>query len=190
MIFAFRAHVSLAVCLLLVVVYATVPGPLAAQAESEAASEPAAASEPCEGPEFRDFDYWLGTWAVYNVDGDRIGTNTISAASEGCAVLERWRPVQGPEGTSVNFYDPNRNHWEQLWVGGGGLILRLAGSAEDGVMVLTGIEPRQTPRGDVLDRISWIPEGENVRQVWEISTNSGETWQTAFQGIYRPGDSP
>lgn len=161
--------------LLLGVVQTGVPGPLLAQA-----------SGACDGPRFRDFDYWKGTWAVENVEGERIGTNTISSVSDGCALLEQWESVDGSTGTSINHYDPVRGRWEQRWVGGSGLILRLAGQLEGDVMVLTSAETRDTPRGPALDRISWIPEGETVRQLWEISVDDGESWQTAFEGIYRP----
>ncbi len=143
------------------------------------------ASGPCaEGP-FRAFDYWLGTWAVYHPEGERIGTNTISIVSEGCALLERWESAEGPAGMSLNHYDPARERWEQLWIGGGGLILRLAGGIEDGVMVLTATEARETDRGTVVDRISWIREDGAVRQLWEVSSDGGESWRTAFEGIYR-----
>jgi uncharacterized protein (TIGR02246 family) len=187
---AIQKAASLFPAFLLGVVQVGTPGPLLAQADQGNAASPTAASAACDSPRFRDFDYWVGTWAVYNLEGTRIGTNTTSSASEGCAILEQWQPVQGPAGVSVNHYDPVGERWEQRWVGGGGLILRLAGEAEDGVMVLAGTEPRETPRGAVLDRISWIPEGETVRQLWEISVDGGESWQTAFVGIYRPAGPP
>lgn len=163
--------------LLLGITQAGAPAPLLAQG-----------SAACDGPRFRDFDYWTGTWAVENVEGDRVGSNTISAVSGGCALFEQWDSVEGTTGMSINHYDPARERWEQLWVGSGGLILRLAGQLEDGVMVLTSTESRDTPRGSVVDRISWVPEVGTVRQLWEISLDDGESWQTVFEGIYRPAE--
>lgn len=145
-------------------------------------------SEACDGARFRDFDYWIGTWKVYNHEDTWIGTNTIAPAAEACVLVEQWQPrMGGPTGMSLNHFDRGRDRWEQLWVGGGGLVLRLAGGLdEEGVMELTATEPRQTPRGEILDRIRWIPRPDgSVVQHWEVSTDGGTEWNTTFQGIYR-----
>lgn len=36
-----------------------------------------------------------------------------------------------------------------------------------------------------IDRIKWIPQKDSsVLQIWEISTDKGETWQEIFWGRY------
>ena len=49
----------------------------------------------------------------------------------------------------------------------------------DGAMVLEGID------ADARHRITWIRDGDDVRQLWETSRDDGETWETAFDGRYR-----
>jgi hypothetical protein len=50
-------------------------------------------------------------------------------------------------------------------------------------MVLAG--ERQTPNGKVTDRIVWTPlEDGRVRQVWDMSSDGGRSWQLLFDGLY------
>lgn len=142
---------------------------------------------PCQGPEFRQFDFWAGSWDVYGARQlDRLaGRNTIQQASDGCALLESWSGARGMNGKSLNYYDPATGSWHQLWVGGDGVILHLEGGLEDGSMVLHG-DDRQTPQGTIRDRITWTPNDDGtVRQHWEVSSDGGATWQTVFDGTYR-----
>jgi hypothetical protein len=64
-------------------------------------------------------------------------------------------------------------------------VLRIAGGIENGAMRLNGTE-RTTSRGTYRDRITWTPQADGaVEQKWEISTDKGSTWTTAFVGLYR-----
>lgn len=149
----------------------------------------AAAQQPgpppaCQDPIHRAFDYWAGEWLVRNTDGDEIGRNRITVISGGCGLLEEWTSGTGSTGKSLNFHDPARDAWRQVWVGQGGQVLDLAGGPVDGVMTLEGVSPG--PDGPLNNRIRWIPrEGGAVEQLWEQSSD-GETWQTVFRGIYEP----
>jgi hypothetical protein len=156
---------------------AQVPGEVADTAQT---------AERCRGPEHRQFDFWLGTWEVRSGDGTLQGHNEIGSVAGGCGLLERWRGAGGGRGVSVNAYDTSLGRWTQRWVGDGA-TLWLEGGIEDGRMVLRGTAPRGTPRGDVLDRITWEPLTDGrVRQLWEISTDGGGSWQTLFEGFYAP----
>jgi hypothetical protein len=141
----------------------------------------------CESPEYRQFDFWLGHWEVSNPAGDVVGTNTITAVSDGCGLHERWESAGGGVGESLNAYDRRTGSWHQTWVGGRGLVLRLEGGLQDGSMVLEG----ELMEGDgILQRITWTPSsGGSVRQHWETSEDGGTTWTTAFDGTYRKVDS-
>jgi hypothetical protein len=139
----------------------------------------------CTGAEHKHFDFWVGEWNVFNPQGQQIGTNRISRISGGCALLEEWETPNGPGGKSMNFFDAADSKWHQVWVGGDGTVLRIAGSFTDGAMRLTG-EDRKTPRGAVRDRITWTPQADGaVEQRWDISTDAGATWRTSFVGTYR-----
>jgi hypothetical protein len=159
----------------------------AASAQTTPSPAPAAPSAPppaCTAPEHRQFDFWLGSWTVRSPDGKITGTSEISRAARDCAILEQWKDARGLPGTSINYYDPETKHWHQLWVGGGGTILKLEGEFKNGAMVLEGEsdDPRQAK--PVKNRITWtpMPKGK-VKQQWQNSED-GEAWTTVFVGIY------
>lgn len=140
-------------------------------------------SEACSGPEFRQFDYWIGEWTVRNTDGDIIGHSKISRISGGCAILEEWTSAGGSDGKSINFYDPGIKKWRQTWVGGSGMILDLAGNPEGGNMTL--YDEKETPEGTVRHRIRWtLLDDGRVEQRWDTSADDGENWEQAFLGLY------
>ncbi len=160
----------------------------AAAQEAGATSEPSVA-ERCRPATYHQFDFWLGEWEVRNEAGEVIGHNSIRSVSDGCALLESWHGAGGGTGMSLNTWDPDRGAWTQRWVGGGS-SLWMTGGMKDGSMELTGTGPRRTPQGDVLDRLTWtpLPDGR-VRQVWEVSSDGGQTWKPAFVGLYSRGSS-
>lgn len=143
----------------------------------------------CEDPALHEFDFWIGTWTVTNPDGDTVGVNRISATAGGCGVLEEWEGAGGNVGTSLTAYDPGRDEWFQHWVGSGGAVLKLTGDFDEtGRLVLTGLPrtvERQGEEIELVDRISWsrLDDG-GVLQVWEISSDGGESWSPSFAGSY------
>jgi hypothetical protein len=138
----------------------------------------------CETPEFAQFDFWLGEWDVYGPKGNRAGGNSISRAHSGCVVLERWTGTAGFTGSSFNIYTPTTKKWHQIWVDSSGTLLQLEGEFANGAMQMQG--SGLTAKGPMLNRITWTPRPDGtIRQVWEISTDSGKTWQVSFDGTYR-----
>jgi hypothetical protein len=140
----------------------------------------------CTSSEHRQFDFWLGDWNVYNQQGSQVGTNSITLEQGDCVLHEHWVDTQGGTGESFNMYDARRGAWHQTWVASNGNLLLLDGGLEDGRMVLLGERRAQNGTGIVLNRISWIPQPDgSVHQVWDMSADDGENWQSAFFGIYR-----
>lgn len=136
----------------------------------------------CTEAEFRQFDFWIGSWEV-TAQGRVVGHNEIAPFAGGCALLENWTAADGSGGKSINAWRRTEKRWTQHWVSAG-TILDLSGGLVDGRMVLTG-PVRETPNGPVLDRITWTPVApDEVRQVWEISTDNGATWRASFDGTY------
>ncbi|MDX1661593.1 MAG: hypothetical protein R3326_07365 [Gemmatimonadota bacterium] len=168
-----RVAVLLLACLAL----AVTPG--RAQEEDDASEPPRGVD--CSSPDHRAFDFWLGEWDVYDPKGEKVGENTITVIEDGCALRERWVSSAGNTGRSLNYYDASTGKWYQTWVASSGRPLRLVGGREGDAMVM-GME---TPA--IHHRITWTPnEDGSVRQHWEISRDGGESWETGFDGEYRP----
>lgn len=164
-------------CLILAMVL-LLAGP--ASTQDQVASPPS----PCAQPEASQFDFWLGVWDV-EAKGKVVGRNVIEKIHGGCTLLEKYHATGGAfEGKSFNYFDPGDASWHQVWVDNGGTRLHLTGGFADGKMMMSG--DRVTPKGKVTDRISWTdhPDG-TVRQLWELSTDAGATWQVLFDGLYR-----
>jgi hypothetical protein len=148
------------------------------------------ASAPCSAPEYRQFDFWIGTWEVRGPDGKVAGA--LPLLLNRTAVLDAGDPVDagGLTGRSINAYRPWTKTWHQTWVGGDGLVLLLEGGFEGGRMVLAGTSPTPDgpnvrPGATTQNRITWSPlGGGKVRQLWEQSTDGGKTWSVAFEGTY------
>jgi len=152
-----------------------------------AAGQAASSSTACSAPEYRNFDFWVGTWEVRGADGELAGTNRIERILGGCALQENWTGRRGMVGTSLNAYDAMDGKWHQTWVDSNGLRLDLAGEYASGRLTLQGEGPSlREPRRRVLHRITWsrLPEDGRVRQLWETSRDQGLTWEVVFDGAY------
>jgi hypothetical protein len=138
----------------------------------------------CQGPEFSQFDFWVGEWDVFGPKGNPAGRNSITRTHGGCVILENWTSAGGSTGSSFNIYTPATKKWHQIWVDSAGTLLQLEGELRNGSMTLEG--EGLTPKGRMLNRITWTPRSDGtVRQFWEISTDNGKTWQASFDGTYR-----
>ena len=124
----------------------------------------------CENnPGFDDFDFWVGEWNVYSNDENRIfaGTNSITKHYNNCLVKEQWESPNGG-GFSVNFYNPVRGQWRQVWVSNGYSIDYAGGLDEDGAMVMKGEIDGYQSNSSTPFRGKWtVEENEDVIQRFE-----------------------
>ena len=143
-----------------------------------------AAAGPCDTPDHRAFDFWVGKWNVYGKNGQLVGTNNITLDYNSCVVHEHYTTPRGYSGESFNTYDPGRKTWHQSWVDSTGTLLLLEGGIQDGKMLLEG--SGVTKAGKPIEhRITWTPNPDgSVRQFWQSAGEDGE-WKTAFDGTYR-----
>ena len=146
---------------------------------------------PCAGPEYRQFDFWLGEWDVFNPAGQKIGTSSITSTNDGCVVFENWRDARGGTGNSFNYYETTTKRWHQFWVNSNGNAAPLSAAADGTPMpmsggLVNGAMVLQSPAGvKPLNRWSWSKvEGGKVRQHAEQSDDDGATWRTTFDGMY------
>ncbi|MGH8496410.1 MAG: tetratricopeptide repeat protein [Gammaproteobacteria bacterium] len=142
---------------------------------------------PCEyDPKHREFDFWIGEWAVADANGTPQGHNSITKDQNGCVLIERWTSAGGGGGgMSMNFYDPGKQQWVQQWVSANGGFINIAGGMEDGSMVLVGTinGPGQTT--DQPFRGTWtLLDDGRMRQFFEQSSDGGKTWAPWFEGFY------
>jgi hypothetical protein len=137
-----------------------------------------------------EFDFWIGEWDVFGPEGGQVGRSSITSMFANPAASgmlhEHWHGNGGVEGRSLNAYDGARGCWHQTWMDSTGDMLLLEGGLVDGAMVLEGRAPNgKDPTVVDRQRITWTHEDDEVRQVWESSSDDGATWTLAFDGAYR-----
>ncbi|HEX9660133.1 MAG TPA: hypothetical protein VGA18_07520 [Rhodothermales bacterium] len=129
------------------------------------------------------FDFWIGDWEV-TAGGKLAGHNVIEPILDGCVIQENWTGAGGSAGSSLNFYNPQTDGWEQFWVWRRGTTIHTKGGYSDGKMVLEG-ETTDEQGQTRLNRITWYDNDDGtVRQHWQMSSDGGETWTDAFDGLY------
>jgi hypothetical protein len=116
--------------------------------------------------------------------GQKAGRNLVTEDLKGCVIVEQWTAKGGGRGSSLNFYDRTTREWHQAWIDEQGGALLLKGGLREGRMVLAS-EARPDARGvPTVQRITWTPDRDGLRQHWESSTDGGKTWATVFDGRY------
>ncbi len=144
---------------------------------------------PCATAEYREFDFWLGSWTVFSPQGQQVGTNEITETLDGCMLIERWTSASGgQEGMSINYYDRDKGTWTQIFRDNSGNIAQwpeLVGGLDDnGAMVLES-SPDAQPR----TRWIWTAEDDgSVRQMAESSSDGGESWTVVWDSYYRKSE--
>lgn len=141
---------------------------------------------PCTAPEYRAFDFWLGTWDVRAVGATTPpASNRITAEHGGCVILEQYANASYT-GMSINFYDQATGKWHQSWMSNaGGAVYLEGGLNEHGAMVMSDADLPVSGITGIVNRVTWTPNDDgSVRQHWETSSDGGATWSTVFDGTY------
>lgn len=142
---------------------------------------------PCDDPQFRQLDFWLGDWDVTSAaSGLPQGTSHVSREMGGCVVWENWTSAGGPYfGKSYNTYNVALKRWEQYWVDNAAGVIFFHGSLQDNVMDYWTDDVPQTAGGVLRSHLQFIPLGpDKVRQFSRASTDNGKTWQVQYDFIY------
>jgi hypothetical protein len=147
-------------------------------------------TEPCKHPkkhpEYRQLDFWLGEWDVFNTAGQKVGDSRIELLLKDCVVQENWTGTQGGAGKSYNQYDPTLGKWQQFWVADTGRTQYYTGEGSDGEMRYAA-EGRQKDGSPLLVRLTFTKlEGNKVRQHAQQSTDGGKEWSTVYDFTYVP----
>ena len=146
-------------------------------------------SSPCEySKEWRQLDFWLGEWEVYNPQGLMVGSNRIEKSLNGCAIIENWDGSSGVNGKSINYYNPDEGKWYQNWVSDRGNIINYEGYFKDGAMHLEGVSVDSDGETE-MSKMTLTPNDDGtVTQLIKHSNNGGRSWYVWFQGTYKPSN--
>ncbi len=141
---------------------------------------------PCCEETYQQFNFWVGDWVVYS-KGIMVGFNKINKIEGGCIIRENWKAVGSSySGTSYNFYDKPAQKWKQVWIDNQGSVLELAGEFKDNQMILVGKEIKDVMGKLIQNRVTWTKNDDGtVRQLWEVSEDSGISFTEIFDGLYR-----
>ena len=157
-----------------------------------AAAEPATAA-PCDAAVYRQLDFWLGRWQVYDGDSGRlVATDRIEKRLGGCVVEQNMTFVTDMyrrpgvayrlAGASTSRFDGQQ--WLQIWVDNQWGAITMAGAADkDGSMVFNTIIPS---RGRDV-RLVWQPQPEGaVRILQYVAPTGSGKWEKYGDLLYRP----
>jgi len=149
--------------------------------------------KPCAAnPIYRQFDFWIGDWDVYALNGKKAGDSRIELILDSCVILENWissTPSQGTiySGKSFNKYNSATKQWQQTWVDNvGGSTEYLEGKYEDNKLIFMTkpfVFSKDTMAIRKLTFYNLSPD--RVRQHGEISKNDNGSWQTEYDLEYR-----
>jgi hypothetical protein len=140
----------------------------------------------CSGPEYHQFDFWIGDWNAFDFDNPAIvtGRTKVTPILSGCVLHEEYHGADGHEGESFSVYDATRKVWHQSWVTNRGELLIIEGKFEDGAMTLSGVQ-RMMDGKDKEIRGVWKSVPTGVRETAVTSIDGGKTWQPWFDIVFR-----
>lgn len=141
----------------------------------------------CSGPEYRQFDFWLGDWDAFDAGKVQVVARVrVDRILDGCVLREDYERVNGGlHGQSFSLYDASRKIWHQSWATNRGELLTIEGKLADGEMVLAGAE-RAANGAEKLVRGAWKPTNGSVHETAVTSLDAGKTWQPWFDLVFRP----
>lgn len=140
----------------------------------------------CCDSEYKQFDFWLGDWDVYNKKGVKVGSNKIISLQDSCLIQENWTST-GQTGTSYNYFNKIDSTWNQVYIDNLGSVLELKGRFFNNTMILKSKLLKSVKTNYYYyNKITWKKINENeVSQVWEIVTEKENVINVVFYGIYK-----
>jgi hypothetical protein len=143
-----------------------------------------AEAPPCSAPVYRQFDFWLGEWDVFEQGGSiKEARAIISSVQNGCGLREQYDGTSGSSGESLSMYDPTTSQWQQTWISSHGQVVVIHGARQGEAMILSGTD--HSSSGQRLVRGVWKQEGAAVRETAERSSDNGKTWTPWFDLSFR-----
>ncbi|MBL7871218.1 MAG: hypothetical protein JNM78_06380 [Cyclobacteriaceae bacterium] len=140
---------------------------------------------PCRYSEkARQFDFWIGEWEVKSTSGQQAGSSSIQLILGECVIYENWTsaPPQNYAGKSFNLYNASTGKWMQTWVDDKGAVIEfIDGEYKDHKFVFFTKPDTQNQ----ITRLTFFHMEPNlVRQLFEVTTDDGKTWNTTTDLYY------
>ncbi len=150
------------------------------------------AQVPCNAPQYRQFDFWLGEWEAFGKSGQKAGDSRISLILDSCIVLEEWTSSSVNRGLryagkSFNTWNASTSQWQQTWVDNtGGSTEYLDGRYAEGKMIFLSRPFPLTGDTVAIRRLTFFNIGhDKIRQLGEISRDNGGQWAIEYDLEYR-----
>ena len=147
---------------------------------------PPAPPPACASAEHRQFDFWIGRWAVVDAKtGKPAGSSVVENLYGGCVLRENWSEP-GFAGGSLNLLAAD-GKWHQTWTDQAGALREFVGGLVGGKMVLTAdLRPPFVAKARLV-RMTFTPNPDGtVRQYSDYSDDGGATWKERYDYLYRP----
>ena len=135
-------------------------------------------------PESRQFDFWLGDWAITNPNGSNEASSRVYLALGQYLLVENWDDGRGHKGENLFAYSADDKTWHGMFADNHGRVHVFTGKVTTGLAEFYG--PSRGSAGEsVLNRIRVVRLApDKVEQSWEQSTDNGASWAAVFKGEY------
>lgn len=147
---------------------------------------------PCSRPEYRQFDFWIGEWEAFGVNGKKAGDSKISLILDSCIILEEWTSASVQQGLryagkSFNTYNATTKQWQQTWVdNAGGTNEYMQGKFENNQIIFSSTPFKFSKDTMAIRKMTFTNlSPAKLRQHGEISKDNGITWATEYDLEYR-----
>ena len=147
---------------------------------------------PCSNPVYRQFDFWIGEWEAFGINGKKAGDSKITVILDSCIILEEWTSASVQRGLryagkSFNTYNAATKQWQQTWVdNAGGSNEYLQGKFENNQIIYSSTPFNFSKDTIAIRKMTFTNLGPNkLRQHGEISKDNGATWSTEYDLEYR-----
>jgi hypothetical protein len=149
-----------------------------AQTRPSTAPAPSPCLDEAAHPEYRQLDFWVGEWEVFNGD-KKLADVSVTKILNNCALSESWKGSHG-DGVGISLYNARIKKWEYFWAADHGATSFFVGELLSNEMRYRMEQPQ--PDGTVRLRhwsLTKLPDGK-VRELSVGSTDDGATWNTEY----------
>ncbi|WP_462249322.1 hypothetical protein [Ferruginibacter sp.] len=147
---------------------------------------------PCSNVVYRQFDFWIGEWEAFGINGKKAGDSKISVILDSCIILEEWTSASVQSGLryagkSFNTYNAATKQWQQTWVdNAGGTNEYLQGKFENNQIIYSSTPFNFSKDTMAIRKMTFTNLSHNkLRQHGEISKDNGVSWSTEYDLEYR-----